>query len=132
MTITEYIVKKSVYEAEAASAEGRLHCMDSDGSASGYAFSDSTSSDSTSSDYPGAQVSDYRDMKDLLKELKAQGRNLNAISKSAATIALDTRSLSSKRLSETLEGLVSDLRPAIFDAVGSVCERLGAMRPERR
>lgn len=127
MTITEYIVKKSVYEAEAAFAERRSHCMDSDGAASGYACSDSTSSD-----YPGAQVSDYRDMKDLLKELKAQGRNLNAISKSAATIALDTRSLSSKRLSETLEGLVSDLRPAIFDAVGSVCERLGSMRPERR
>lgn len=105
MTMTEYIVMKAVYEAER---------------------------DVGAKQPSGANVRDYRDLKELLKELNAQGRNLNSLARSAATIALDTRSLTSKRLAESLDRLIAELRPVIHEGVCSVCESLGAMRPRRR
>lgn len=122
MTMTEYIVQKAVYEAERDGAVEQQPYGDSEGADSVY----------SGSNYAIARVSDYQDLKELLKELNAQGRNLNTIARSAATIALDTRSLSSKRLAESLDRLVAELSPVIFDGVGSVCESLGAIRPRRR
>lgn len=122
MTITEYIVQKAVYEAERDGAVEQHPHGDSEGSGSGY----------SSSSYAIARVSDYQDLKEILKELKAQGRNLNTIARSAATIALDTRSLSSKRLAESLDRIIAELRPVIHTSVVSVCECLGAIRPRRR
>lgn len=122
MTMTEYIVQKAVYEAERDGAVEQRIYGDSEGAGSGYPGSSCAI----------ARVSDYQDLKEILKELKAQGRNLNTIARSAATIALDTRSLSSKRLAESLDRIVAELRPVIHTGVVSVCECLGSLRPRRR
>lgn len=154
MTITQYIVQKAVYEPERPMAGGRRlgghqgsgygdgSCLDSDcadgeclasgNSVSACRFSDCTVSNYDDISYADMQVRDYELLRKTYLELRAQGRNLNMIARSAGKIALDTRSLASKGLARSLNGLVTDLRPVILTGACAAAEAVEAMRPRRR